>query len=144
HALPIETSAVTGISIDALKRAAERHELAAVVITPSFTNPTGACMPESSRHELVAWAERTGTPVIEDDIYGELYFGDSRPTPLVAMSTKGIACYCSSTSKTLSPGFRVGWCVPGQYLSRVEEIKAGVNPTSNVAPQHALADFLDS
>src|SRR5690606_37972566 len=104
----------------------------------------GACMPLDHRIKLVKWAERINTPVIEDDIYGELYFDNTRPTPLVALSSKGIALYCSSTSKTLSAGFRVGWCAPGKYLEKIEELKAGINPTTSIAPQLALADFLEN
>ncbi|HEX7010906.1 MAG TPA: PLP-dependent aminotransferase family protein [Phycisphaeraceae bacterium] len=143
-ALPIETSAVEGISVPALEKAAKRHRIAAVVVTPSFANPTGSCMPDSSRRELLSWAHRTGTPIIEDDIYGDLYFGDVRSTPLVAMDSSGLVLYCSSTSKTLSSGFRVGWCVAGKYSAQVELLKVAVNPTSTIAPQHALADFLDN
>jgi len=143
-ALPIATSPVTGMSIDALKQAAKQHRIKAVVVTPSFSNPTGALMPEQSRRELVAWSARTRTSVIEDDIYGELHFDDQRPRPLITWSEHGLIQYCCSTSKTISAGFRVGWCMPGKFLPIVEELKAGVNPSSNFALQHALADFLES
>lgn len=143
RALPIETSPVTGLSPEALRAAAARRRVAAVVCSPSFANPTGACMPLEARRALAAWADETDTPVIEDDIYGELAFDDARPTPLIALSRRGTAVYCSSMSKTLSSGFRVGWCVPGRHLARVEELKAGGNPTSPIATHLALCDFLD-
>lgn len=143
-ALPIRTCAIHGMDIESLEAARQKHRIKAVALCPSFANPTGACMPLEKRQALVRWAVRHKTPIIEDDTYGELYFSQTRPTPLAAMAHDGLVLYCSSISKTLSPGLRIGWCAPGRYQQRVEELKAAVNPTSPFVQQQALADFLES
>jgi DNA-binding transcriptional MocR family regulator len=80
--------------------------------------------------------------LIEDDVYGDLYFEGIRPKALKAFDREGIVLYCASYSKTLSPGFRVGWAVAGRYQSKVEQLKWVINQTTAIAPQLTIAAFL--
>ncbi len=70
--------------------------------------------------ELLA---RYEVPLIEDDVYGELYFGTRRPTPAKAFDTRGLVMHCASFSKCLAPGYRVGWAAPGRFTRDVARLK---------------------
>jgi DNA-binding transcriptional MocR family regulator len=75
-------------------------------------------------------------------VYGDLAFGLSRPAAVKAYDDKGLVLYCSSFSKTLAPGYRVGWIVPGKYLRRVRQLKAFINIATASPTQLAIAEFL--
>jgi DNA-binding transcriptional MocR family regulator len=110
----------------------------------NFSNPTGSCMTDQAKRRLVGLLDHHDVPLVEDDVYGELVFDGPRPTAVKAFDTAGRVLYCSSYSKTLSPGLRVGWSIPGRYQNEVELLKLVVNQATATAPQLAVAAFLDS
>ena len=85
---------------------------------------------------------RKSVPLIEDDIYGELYFGKTRPKTCKAYDKNGIVLQCGSFSKSLAPGYRIGWAVPGKYKERVIALKRMNNVSTNTLLQEAIAIFL--
>ena len=87
---------------------------AACVVVPNFSNPLGACMPDENKQKLVRLLAQHEVPLIEDDIFGDLPFSSPRPKLAKAFDRRGLVLSCSSFSKTLSPGLRVGWAVPGR------------------------------
>src|SRR3989344_1142154 len=113
QALEIATHPRDGIDLAALAEALERqppHQpIKACWLMPSFQNPLGSLMPEGKKSELVALLARHGVPLIEDDVYGELHYGPQRPPPAKAFDGTGLVMHCSSFSKSLAPGYRVGW-----------------------------------
>jgi DNA-binding transcriptional MocR family regulator len=104
----------------------------------------GFDMPEDHKKRLVSLVKRYQVPVIEDDIYGELHFGPTRPMPIKFFDTTGLILYCSSFSKTLAPDFRVGWIVPGRFKETIIKIKFNSSITSTKLPQLTLADYLQN
>lgn len=141
-ALEIPTHPRTGVSLDALKLALERWRVRAVMLVPNFNNPLGACMPEENKKRLVRLLAETDTPLIEDDIYGELGFDSPRPKAAKAFDRKGLVLLCSSFSKTLAPGYRVGWIAAGRYRAAVEHLKYVNTMATPTLPQLAIAEFL--
>ncbi len=141
-ALEIPTHPRDGISVEALSFAMEHHAVAAVLVVPSFSNPLGSCMPDERRRELVELCETRGVPLIEDDIYGELHHGEARPRAAKAFDTTGNVIYCSSFSKTLAPGLRLGYMAPGRFREKVQHLQFVT--TMSLAPlaQIAVAGFL--
>ena len=134
----------TGIDLDYLENALGRTAVAACLFVPNFNNPTGACLPDEHKERLVRMLARRNIPLIEDDIYGELYFGKSRPLACKHFDEKGLVLYCSSFSKMLAPGYRVGWCLPGRFREQVLMQKLAHTVTS-AAPTHAaVARFLEA
>jgi DNA-binding transcriptional MocR family regulator len=131
-----------GMCLDALDYATRRHKVAAVVINENFQNPLGSCMPDAKKKALVEMLARKETPLIEDDLFGDLYFGDKRPAVAKAFDKKGLVLLCGSVSKTLAPGYRVGWVSPGRYQPQVERLKHALNCACPVLPQLAIAEFL--
>ena len=132
-----------GVVPQALERVLRENPVKACLLTPTFQNPTGALMPEEAREELVALLQEKEIPLIEDDIYAELYFGKNRPGLLKRLDRKGLVLTCSSFSKVLAPGFRVGWIVAGgRFFDRLRRLKAGLSLASPTLQQHVLARFL--
>jgi DNA-binding transcriptional MocR family regulator len=134
----------TGMDLGALAEALGRHKIRAVMAIPNFNNPLGSLMPDGAKEELVEMLGRREIPLIEDDIYGDLSFGDERPRPAKAFDRKGLVMLCSSFSKTVAPGYRVGWAAPGRFREEVEQLKFAQSVATATLPQMAVADFLDN
>jgi DNA-binding transcriptional MocR family regulator len=134
----------TGLDLDALERILERQRVAAVLAVPNFSNPMGSLMPEAAKRRLVRMLAERRLPLIEDDIYGDLAFGGGRPPSAKAFDRDGLVLTCSSFSKTLAPGWRVGFILPGRYRDGVLLHKFALNLSTSSAPQRAVARFLDS
>ncbi|ACL05183.1 transcriptional regulator, GntR family with aminotransferase domain [Desulfatibacillum aliphaticivorans] len=141
-ALEIPTDPQTGISLPHLKDALDRISVEACVFVPTFQNPTGGSMPLEAKEELVELLGEREIPIIEDDIYGDLYFGETRPAALKSFDRRGMVLFCSSFSKTLSSGLRVGWTLPGKFTERVIRMKCNTNISSASLPQHVIAQYL--
>jgi DNA-binding transcriptional MocR family regulator len=134
----------TGIDLDRLELALQAQPIAAIAMVSNFSNPTGSCMTDDAKRRLVGLVETYDVPLIEDDVYGDLAFDGVRPKAVKAFDRSGRVLYCGSYSKTLSPGLRVGWSIPGRYQNQVELLKLVVNQATAPAPQLAIAAFLDS
>jgi DNA-binding transcriptional MocR family regulator len=109
---------------------------------PSFQNPLGALMPVARKQALVQLLARHDVPLIEDDVYGELYTGTQRPPPAKAFDTQGLVLHCASFSKCLAPGYRVGWAAAGRYGAAVQRLKMMSSLATSLPPQRALAEYL--
>ncbi|MGY2237535.1 aminotransferase-like domain-containing protein [Pseudomonas gingeri] len=141
-ALEIPTDPITGISLDALELALEQWPIKAIQLTPNCNNPLGYIMPESRKRALLQLAQRFDVAIIEDDVYGELSYTYPRPRTIKSFDDDGRVLLCSSFSKTLAPGLRIGWVAPGRYLERVLHMKYISTGATAPQPQLAIADFL--
>ena len=141
--LPIGTCTVDGISVTALERALCARRVAAVLLISSYTNPLGGVLDIDDRKRIVACAREHDIAVIEDDVYGDLSFDGSRPPAIKAFDTDGRVLYCSSFSKTLAPGLRIGWCVPGRHFEDVLHMKRRLNVCVPVGPQLGVARYVE-
>jgi len=120
-ALEIPTDPEHGIDIKSLKQALEQNNVKACIFISNFQNPLGYAMSSNKKRELVDLLSKRNIPIIEDDIYGDLYFGKTRPSTLKSFDKKGMVLYCSSFSKTLAPGLRGPWTpLYGQPEQRVK------------------------
>lgn len=143
EALEIPSHPREGVPLDALAFALDRWAVKAFVIAPNFSNPLGFCMSDDSKRALVRLLGKHKVPLIEDDVYGDLGFAVRRPSSCKALAPKADILYCSSFSKTLAPGLRIGWIVAsGQRRERVEYLKYVTSIASPTAPQLAVAEFL--
>lgn len=143
-ALEIPTDPRDGIVLDALASAVRRQKVKACLFVTNFSNPLGSCMPDANKKSLVELLARREIPLIEDDIYGDLCFGPARPKTAKAYDKQGLVLLCSSFSKTLAPGYRVGWTAAGRFRPQVESLKFTSSMATVTAPQMAIADFLQS
>jgi DNA-binding transcriptional MocR family regulator len=142
NALELPTHPREGISLPHLEAALEQRQIVACFLISNFSNPLGTCMDDAKKKQIVELLTHYNIPLVEDDIYGDLYFEGTRPKAFKAFDREGLVLYCSSHSKTLSPGLRVGWCVAGRYQDQVETLKWVVNQTTSIVPQLTIAAFL--
>lgn len=141
----VPTDPVDGIDLDEFENILGLNAIRACLFMPNFHNPLGAVMPDEKKARLVELLSRHQIPVIEDDISSELHFEGQRPRPLKAFDKSDIVLTCSSFSKTLAPGFRIGWIVPGKrYLDKIQQLKAVTNIATSTLDQYLIAGFLDS
>lgn len=143
-ALELPTDARDGIAIEALREALESRRVQACVLASCFSNPLGCTVPETGKLALLKLLARHRVPLIEDDVYGDIHFGSERPQPFSALDRHDNTLYCGSFSKTLAPGYRVGWVTTGRHMPRVLEAKFSSTLSGPVLPQVALAEFLAS
>ncbi|NOY62436.1 MAG: PLP-dependent aminotransferase family protein [Gammaproteobacteria bacterium] len=141
-ALEIPTHPQEGISVDALKLAIEQWPVKACILVGNFNNPMGYCMPQNNKQALVKLLGKHNVPLIEDDVYGDLAFDHNRPLAAKSYDRNSNVLYCSSFSKTLSPGLRVGWIVPGKYQEQIAYQKYITSLATPTLAQLAIADFL--
>lgn len=144
RALEVPTDPVTGPDLDFLQRAVAKRQIDAALLVPNFNNPTGSLMPDAHKQALVALLAEQEIPLVEDDIYGEMYFGKTRPRTCKSYDREGLVLYCSSLSKTLAPGYRIGWCQPGRYLKQVLQNKLTHCVSSTTPTQAAIALFCET
>jgi DNA-binding transcriptional MocR family regulator len=128
-----------GLSLEALTVALDSNDAKAVIVTPSFHNPTGASMPNARKEQLYSMLCDYDVPAIEDDIYADLHHGPIRPKPLKAWDRDGRVLLCSSLSKTLAPGLGLGWISAGRYRDQIAEAKWTTSP---LFPQKVATQFL--
>ena len=143
-ALEIPCHPTDGMSLQALELAIEQWDIKAVAIVPSFSNPLGSCMPVENRQKLVSLLAEFEIPLIEDDLLSDLSFDGSRVKPCKSFDRKGLVLYCSSASKTIASGLRVGWIAPGAYYKEVSYFKTFTNISAPNITQLIVAEFLTS
>lgn len=145
EALEIPAHPRSGIALDALAFALERWPVKACVLSPNFSNPLGCCMSDDAKRTLVKLLGRHKVALIEDDVYGDLGFSGPRPSTCKGLAPNADILYCSSFSKTLAPGLRVGWVsATGARRERIEYLKYVTNIASATVPQLAVAELLAS
>ncbi|WNG17935.1 PLP-dependent aminotransferase family protein [Cystobacter fuscus] len=133
-----------GVALERVEEALRKFDISAGLFIPNFSNPMGALMSDEKKAALVELFSRYDVPLIEDDIYAELSFQGSRPKPLKAFDTQGCVLTCSSFSKTVSPGLRVGWLAPGRYLEKVKALQLSSTMGCGSLAQHVMASYLAS
>ncbi|PIF46243.1 DNA-binding transcriptional MocR family regulator [Chryseobacterium sp. 52] len=112
-----------GFDTEYLHKVCAANNVRAVVVTPNFHNPTGIAMSDNTRKELLKTAITYQIPIIENDMYGDLYFSERRPSCIKSLDHSGLVMTYSSFSKTLAPGIRLGWLHTGRFYSRSERAR---------------------
>jgi DNA-binding transcriptional MocR family regulator len=142
--IEIPTNPQTGIDLEELERAIRKHRVKACVIMTNCHNPLGHVMSDQAKQELVELTSRCNVPVVEDDVYGDLAFASSRPRTAKSFDRKGLVLLCSSFSKILPPGYRVGWIAPGRFRAEVERLKMLTNVATASLSQLVISEFMES
>lgn len=142
RALEIPTHPKYGVDLDALTHALDGAPVRACWFMTAFQNPLGSSVPAAAKRELVKLLEARNVPLIEDNVYGELHYGLKPPKPTKALDRRGLVLECSSFSKCLAPGYRVGWVAAGRYAEVVRRRKLMSSLETNNVAQDAIAAFL--
>lgn len=138
----IPTDPVTGVDLDYLEQAIPRFDIKACLFVNNFNNPLGSCMPDENKKRLVKMLAKKEIPLIEDDIYGELYLGKNRPKTCKTYDENGLVLHVASFSKSLAPGYRIGWVIPGRFKEKILGLKRMHTVSTNTLAQTAVAEFL--
>ena len=142
--LELPASPQTGIDMDAFKKTIQKTKLAACIFVSNFNNPFGSLMPDEHKRIAVQLLEQYNVPLIEDDLYGDLYFGDHRPTCCKSYDESGMVLWCGSVSKTLAPAYRVGWVAPGKFMEQLSKIKLFHSICSTPLTHEVIGHFLEN
>ncbi len=133
-----------GIKVNELKNL-ERNRNNLLYTIPSFHNPTSITMPYERRCEILKVCDKYRIPIIEDDVYRELWLDEPPPVPFKAMDKNGTVLYMGSVSKSLAPGLRIGWLIgPEPVIERLGDIKMQTDYGSSSLSQRALSEFISS
>lgn len=140
--IEIPTHPRQGVSLVALEDALRQHPVKACLFMLNFANPMGGLVPDERKKALLELLQRHDVPLIEDDVYAELYFGQQAPLCSKAEDRSGLVMHVSSFSKCLAPGYRLGWVAAGRYAQAIQRQKLSTSLATNVPVQIALADYL--
>lgn len=134
-----------GIITESIGRLKKQHNGALLYTIPTFHNPTGTLMSENRRIEFLKVCNNERLPIIEDDVYGDLWFESPPPKPLKSIDNQGLVLYMGSMSKTLGPGLRIGWVVgPEPVIDRLSDIKMQTDYGSSSLSQFIVAEWLST
>lgn len=140
----VEIPVIPGMGIDLaqLEDALICMPVKACWLMGNVQHPLGHTMPDEHKQALMTLLNEHGVPLVEDDVYAEVYFGRERPRPIKYWDKRDDSLLCSSFSKCLAPGFRVGWVVAGRHAERVQRLQLMSTLSTNVPSQLALAEML--
>ncbi|WP_099035777.1 aminotransferase-like domain-containing protein [Lacimicrobium alkaliphilum] len=143
NAIEVPCHSVSGLDVELLAKVAAEYNVTACVVTPAFSTPTGACMPDDAKSQLLAIADKHDFAVIEDDIYGDLGF-QFRPRPIKYFDKTNRVILCSSFSKSLSRDLRTGWIAGARWQKKIQRLKLVTQLAGSQAVQAGLAEFMAS
>lgn len=141
-ALEIETCPEEGLSIPALEEALNRHDIGACIFSSCINNPLGSATTDEHRETLVGVLESRKVPLIEDDVYGDLMFDGRRPRLAQFYSRENLVLTCGSFSKTVAPGYRTGWLLPGRFDEQARRLKRALSASSGLLQQLTLSEYI--
>jgi DNA-binding transcriptional MocR family regulator len=142
RALEVPTHPVTGVDVDEVRKLLGQHRVKACWFMTVFQNPLGATMPEAERARLVRLLAEREIPLIEDSVYADLYLGEQRPRPAKAFDKRGLVLDCGSFSKSLAPGYRLGWVAAGRFAQSLWRRKIMASVATSVPIQAVIGDYL--
>jgi DNA-binding transcriptional MocR family regulator len=140
----IPTDPQNGMDLGELEIAIRKRRIKACVSMSSCHNPLGYMLPDKYKKSLAEITARANIALIEDEVYGDLSFAGVRPRSTKAFDRRENVLICSSFSKVLCPGYRVGWLVAGRYRAEVERLKMLTSIATSALPQMVVAEFLET
>lgn len=142
--IEIPTDSQTGMSLDALSLAMKQWPIKLIITSSRYSNPTGAVMNTEKQQLLYKLAQQFDVTILEDDVYGELGFKDCVNTVLKTFDVDDRVMHCSSFSKTLAPGLRIGWCLPGKQFDKIVQEQSFSSFSPSAICQLSISSFLES
>jgi DNA-binding transcriptional MocR family regulator len=139
-----------GVQVDRLEQLIAEHKPKFVYLIPTFGNPSGAMLNLERRRKVLELAVKHGTVIVEDDPYGDLYFGKAPPPSILSLSkevpgSRELVVHCGSLSKVLSPGLRIGWMIaPPELLAKATMCKQFSDAHTSTFAQATAAQYLKS
>lgn len=141
-ALEVKTDPDQGIDPESLESLAKSKKIKALISTPNAQNPLGFSMSDERKKQILAICKKYGIRLIEDDLYGELSFEKKRPRSYKYFDKDGVVTHCTSFSKFLGPGLRIGWVIPAKETQKYIRQKLSLNLATHSLTQFAVANIL--
>lgn len=141
-AIEVPTHPREGVDLSRLAHILENQRPKACWLMTNFQNPLGCSLSREKKHALVDLLAQHDVPLIEDDVYGELHHTNEPPSSAKTFDQRGLVMHCSSFSKTLSPGYRVGWVAAGRFADSVRRLKLMTSLSGSIPAQATLAGYL--
>ena len=142
--IEVPTHPEQGMSLDALELLLSEKRVQAIVAMPSVHNPLGTCLPAAGKRRLAELANGYRVPLIEDALYAELQYAAPLQPTVKSFDRDGWVILCTSYTKTLAPGFRVGWMEAGRFTRRIAEIKFSASIAQPAFLGEVLGAYLES
>ncbi len=142
--IELPTHPETGIELDALRNVLAKNKVKLILLISNFSNPLGCCMPDEHKKEVVRLIEEYNIPLIENDLNADIYFGSHRPKSCKTYDESGLVLWCGSVSKSLAPGYRVGWVEPGRFKEQILQVKMYHTISSTSITEEVIANFLET
>ncbi|EGR3032771.1 PLP-dependent aminotransferase family protein [Vibrio parahaemolyticus] len=133
-----------GIDLAQLESHLKQSSVKAGIFCTSHMNPQGITMSAQQKQTLAELANQYQVPIIEDDVYLELSYSEHTPLPAKYYDQGGYILWCGSVSKSLSPSYRLGWCLPGCYIERYRQQHTASSFGVSLPTQLGIADFIES
>lgn len=133
-----------GLNLPTLSDTLRRYSVSACLLMTNCQNPVGFTMSEEKKRELVSLLNRHRVPLIENDVYGELQFGYGHIRAAKAFDQTGGVLHCGSFTKSLAPGFKIGWVASGRFRDQMLSRKFVTTLGTSIPPQRAIAQYLDN
>ncbi len=131
-----------GVDLSVLADRLQRLPIKACWFMSSLQNPLGASLPAAAKEALYGLLHQHQVPLIEDDVYSELHYGAQPQQPVKRLDRDGLVMHCGSFSKSLAPGYRVGWVAGGRFAQQISRLKLMTTISPSVPAQAAIADYL--
>ncbi|MBN3729038.1 aminotransferase-like domain-containing protein, partial [Burkholderia sp. Ac-20379] len=142
RAVPVRFTGRDAAALDEIAQLAGAQRIGACLLSTAVSNPTGASMTDAARAALVARLDALGIPLIEDATFSDLHF-DAVQRAAKSYDRSGNVLLCSSLSKTLAPGLRLGWVSGGRFHRAIVELKRTMSIGQPLIIQEAVGQFLD-
>jgi DNA-binding transcriptional MocR family regulator len=143
-ALEVPICSEDGLTVQDVEKAISKHPVKACIFSSTISNPMGCELTDNVKQHIVELLEKYEIPLIEDDVYGDLYFTEKRGTPAQKYSKKGLVITCSSFSKTAAPGYRIGWIATHKFNQECAQLKRSLSFSSSHINQITLYEFARS
>ena len=143
-AIEVRVDAKKGHSLTQLESLFEQHDVKACWLMTNFHNPTGTSLSDEEKHRVVDLANQHDVYLIEDDAYAELYFGEKKPTSLKSFDTHERVLHCGSLSKSLCPGYRLGWVINKRFNEPIQKLQLMSTLSGSAPIQQGVAHYLQN
>ncbi|MFQ0975644.1 PLP-dependent aminotransferase family protein [Vibrio campbellii] len=143
-AIEVRVDAKKGHSLTQLESLFEQHDVKACWLMTNFHNPTGTSLSDEEKHRVVELANQHDVYLIEDDVYAELYFGEKKPMSLKSFDTQERVLHCGSLSKSLCPGYRLGWVINKRFNEPIQKLQLMSTLSGSAPIQQGVAHYLQN
>lgn len=141
-ALEVKTDPSLGLDPESLETLAKQNKIKALISTANAQNPLGFSMSDERKKQILAICKKYKIRLIEDDIYGEITFQNKRPKSYKYFDKDNVVTHCSSFSKFLGPGLRIGWCIVPENMTTYLRQKLSLNLTTSSFTQYLVSSIL--